>query len=101
MADAGIDDEWGLGAATVEQMAFFNSINNTAAQMSLHNNQNGMGGQDAQMNGSSGNKGMGVAADIEVNLDGQVPARAVFDTGAELYDVSSSRFASAYLVSSY
>jgi hypothetical protein len=53
------------------------------------------------MNGGSGNKEMGVAADIEVNLDGQVPARAVFDTGAELYDVSSSRIICAYLVSLY
>ncbi|KAJ9114281.1 hypothetical protein QFC22_005733 [Naganishia vaughanmartiniae] len=84
MADAGIDDEWGIGAGTVRQMAYFNSVG-AAGKLSRRGNPNGCH-RDAQQ--QNGNGGDGVAADIEVNLDGRVPTRAKFSRGEAMYDVS-------------
>ncbi|KAJ9096440.1 hypothetical protein QFC21_005262 [Naganishia friedmannii] len=87
MADAGINDEWGLGAGTVRQMAFFNSVG--GGNVPRRNNLNANAGDAQRRNGdgSGNNKETGVAADIEVNLDGRVPARAKFSRGEAMYDI--------------
>jgi hypothetical protein len=101
MAYAGIDDGWGLGAGTVRQMAFFNSFaGSSGGKVPRYYGANGSGdarqwnwnGNGDSAGGGGGNnnnnKETGVAADIEVNLDGRVPARAKFKRGEAMYDVS-------------
>ncbi|KAJ9103665.1 hypothetical protein QFC19_004240 [Naganishia cerealis] len=75
MADAGIDGQWGLAAGMIRHMANLNSVE----QLPTHQR----GGQ------LNGNQETEMTADVEVNMDGRVPARATFRKGEAMYDVSS------------
>jgi hypothetical protein len=81
LAAAGIDNELGLEAGTIRQLARLDA--STIRDMKSGNDKH----QDAT--GEPRNRRDSVVlSDVEVNLDGKVPARAKFNSNETMFDVS-------------
>lgn len=83
LAAAGIDDELGLEAGTIRHMARLDasSIQAIAESDNKHQDRSTAGHQDR--------RDSGVVSDIEVNLDGKLPARVKFKSHETMFDASS------------
>jgi hypothetical protein len=85
LAAAGIDNELGLEAGTIRQLARLDA--STTRDMKSGNDKH----QDHSTGEPRNRRDSVVLSDVEVNLDGKVPARAKFNSNETMFDVSDGQ----------
>ena len=83
LAVAGIDDELGLEAGTIQHLA---RLDDASVQAIAYNDRDR--DQDRSTAGQRDRRNSGVIPDVEVNLDGKVPPRATFKSDETMFDAS-------------
>ncbi|GHJ86907.1 hypothetical protein NliqN6_3309 [Naganishia liquefaciens] len=82
LAVAGIDDELGLEAGTIQHLA---RLDDASVQAIAYNDRDR--DQDRSTAGQRDRRNSGVIPDVEVNLDGKVPPRATFKSDETMFDI--------------